>query len=68
MLNQLTMIKPRVTDALGLREMAFVAIGLGGIIIASIGPALALFGRRGAHAKTVVKARPKQPAVVAVPG
>lgn len=53
MLNQLTMIKPRVTDALGLRELAFVAIGVGGTVAALIGPALALAGRRGAHVHAV---------------
>lgn len=53
MLNKLTMIKPRVTDALGLRELAFVAVGVGGVVTALIGPALAAVGRRRAHLHAV---------------
>lgn len=52
-LNQLTMIKPRVTDAITLREFALVAIALGATLLALIGPALSLFGRRGSHVSAV---------------
>ena len=51
MLNRLTMIRPRVTDAIGLRELAFVAVGFGGVTLAMIGPALSVYGRRGAHTR-----------------
>jgi len=54
MLNQLTMIKPRVTDAIGLRELAFLSIGIGGALLALIGPSLITLGRRSEHRKVVV--------------
>lgn len=54
MLNQLTMIRPRVTDAIGLRELAFLSIGAGGSVVALIGPALIAFGRRADHRRAVV--------------
>lgn len=57
MLNQLTMIRPRVTDAVGLRELAFVAVGTGGIVTALVGPALALLGRSSAHVHAVRSGR-----------
>ena len=53
MLNGLTMIKPRVTDAIGLRELAFAAIGAGATVLALAGPALSLFGRRSKHVRAV---------------
>jgi Ca-activated chloride channel homolog len=51
MLDRLTMIRPRVTDAIGLRELAFAAIGFGGLTLSMIGPALSALGRRRAHTR-----------------
>ena len=56
MLNRLTMIKPRVTDAIGLRELAFVAVGFGGCVLALIGPALSVFGRGSVYARVACAA------------
>jgi Ca-activated chloride channel family protein len=43
-LERLTMIAPRVSDGLGLREAALVALGLGGALLGLVGPLLILFG------------------------
>jgi hypothetical protein len=53
MLGRLSMIQPRVTDALGLRDLAFVSIAIGGSTLALVGPALSLFGRRSEHLRAV---------------
>jgi Ca-activated chloride channel family protein len=45
-LNNLSMIRPRVSDALGLRELAFISIGAGSVMLTCIGPLLVLAGRR----------------------
>jgi hypothetical protein len=45
-LNNLTMIRPRVSDAIGLRELAFVLIGTGSFLTAFLNPLLTLAGRR----------------------
>lgn len=47
-LDQLTMIRPRVSDAIGLRELAFVAVGVGSSLLAFVGPLLVMCGRRSA--------------------
>ena len=44
--EQLTMVRPRIAEGIGLRELALVMTGLGGSLLAFIGPALNLFGRR----------------------
>ena len=44
-LANLTMVRPRVTDSLGLRELAMACIAIGGGLLALIGPVLILFGR-----------------------
>lgn len=43
--DRLSMIKPRVTDGVGLREAAIVTIGVGSVILALIMPLLSLLGR-----------------------
>ena len=52
-LSSLTMIKPRISDAVGLREVALTAVGVGAALSALLWPALWLFGRRAAHRRTV---------------
>ncbi len=54
-LDRLTMIKPRLTDSIGLREAALLSIGFGSFLLAAVGPALTVLGRRSAHARTVVR-------------
>ena len=54
-LDSLTMIQPRIGDALGLREIAFVAVAFGGAWIAFLAPLLAWFGRR-ARSVPVIRA------------
>ncbi len=48
-LDKLTMIQPRITDSIGLRELAFLAIAVGSVLLAGIGPALALLGKRASQ-------------------
>lgn len=43
--DQLTMIRPRIGDGIGLRELALVCVGLGGGWLCLLGPALILLGR-----------------------
>ncbi len=43
-LEGLTMISPRVSDVVGLREAGLLAVGLGAAMIGLIGPALAMLG------------------------
>jgi Ca-activated chloride channel family protein len=50
-LDRLTVMDPRKSGLVGLREAALVAIGAGGAMIALVGPALVLFGRGGAYAR-----------------
>jgi Ca-activated chloride channel homolog len=47
-LNRLAMVRPRIGEGMGLREWAVLCIGVGGVILALIGPALLLFGKRAA--------------------
>lgn len=44
-LDKLTMIRPRIGEGLGLRELALLSIAVGGSGLCFIGPALQLFGR-----------------------
>ena len=44
-LDQLTMIRPRIGEGLGLRDLALLLIGMGGFALGGVGPLLILFGR-----------------------
>ncbi len=44
-LANLSMVRPRVTDGIGLREVALTCIAVGGCLLALVGPLLILFGR-----------------------
>lgn len=44
-LDKLTMIRPRIGEGMGLREMALLCLVIGGSGLSVIGPALHLFGR-----------------------
>ena len=57
-LKKLTMIRPRIGEGMGLREWAVLCIGIGGSILAMLGPALLLFGRRSS-AHPVVQTKQK---------
>jgi hypothetical protein len=57
-LKKLTMIRPRIGEGMGLREWAVLCIGIGGSILAILGPALLLFGRRSS-AHPVVQTKQK---------
>ncbi len=48
-LDGLTMIQPRLAESLGLRELALIASGLGGMLLAGVGPALVLAGSPRRH-------------------
>lgn len=50
-LDQLTMITPRVGARFSARDLALAATGFGGFTLALLGPALMLFGRRGPFAR-----------------
>jgi len=52
-LEKLTMIAPRVSDALGLREAALIALGVGCALLGLIGPMLAMFGAPRAYLRAV---------------
>jgi Ca-activated chloride channel family protein len=52
--NKLTMVRPRVTDGIGLRELALACIALGGTALCFLGPALLLFGKRINHLPAVL--------------
>jgi Ca-activated chloride channel family protein len=44
-IDKLTMIRPRIGEGIGLREMALVCIALGGVGLGLIGPALLIYGK-----------------------
>ncbi len=44
-LGQLTMIKPRISDGIGLRDVALASLGIGCFFLAMLTPMLHLFGR-----------------------
>ena len=44
-LDRLTMIRPRIGEGLGLRELALLLTGIGGSLLGIVGPLLVLFGR-----------------------
>jgi Ca-activated chloride channel family protein len=50
-LKKLAMITPNAGGELGLRDAALIALGAGASMSALIGPALMLFGLKGAHAR-----------------
>ncbi len=52
-LANLSMVRPRVTDGIGLREVALTCIAVGGCLLAMIGPMLNLFGRMVEHLPAV---------------
>ena len=52
-LDSLSMIQPRVSDVIGLREVAFIAVGIGGVMVLLIEPMLAWLGRRSDHIRPV---------------
>ena len=54
-LNRLTMVQPRVGDSVGVREVAFTSIGVGGTWIAMSTFLLALFGRRRRQLSVIVE-------------
>ncbi len=56
-LNQLTMVRPRISDGLGLREVAMTCIAVGGCLLTLIGPALHLFGRKSQNLAMVPTGR-----------
>jgi hypothetical protein len=64
-LNKLTMIRPRIGEGMGLREWAVLCIGIGGSILAMLGPALLLFGRRSS-AHPVVQLKQKTTSLATV--
>lgn len=51
LLDRLSMISPRVSNLIGLREAGLIALGVGCGLLGLIGPALMLFGLRGAYRK-----------------
>lgn len=46
-LGKLSMVRPRSGEGIGYRELALVAIAIGGSLLALVGPALILFGAEG---------------------
>ncbi|MFZ9881275.1 MAG: vWA domain-containing protein, partial [Phycisphaerales bacterium] len=50
-LDRLTMIAPRVSDAIGLREAGLVAFGTGCALLGLVGPLLLMFGTPRAYAR-----------------
>lgn len=50
-LDGLTMIRPRMTDKMGLRDLALAATGAGCATLALAGPAMSLFGRSRKYVK-----------------
>ena len=56
-LEELTMIEPRLSDVTSLRELARFLVGLSAIVLAAIAPALALLGRPRAFANARRKVR-----------
>ena len=52
-LSELTMIRPRIGEGLGMRELAIVCIGAGGIALGLVGPMLILLGR--SHGQLAVR-------------
>jgi len=58
-LDQLTMTAPRVSDALGLREIGLAALGAGCALVGLVGPLLILFGAPHSAARLALPARPE---------
>jgi Ca-activated chloride channel homolog len=44
-LDQLTMIRPRIGEGVGLRDLAILCVGIGGGVLCMLGPMLILLGR-----------------------
>ena len=55
-LEKLTMIAPRVSDAIGLREAALIALGVGCTLLGLTGAFLAMFGVPSTYARTMSEA------------
>ena len=53
MLDKLTMIAPRVSDAIGLREAGLIALGVGCALLGLIGPLLMMFGAPRSYLRAV---------------
>jgi hypothetical protein len=61
-LDELTMIAPRVSDGLGLREAGLLALGIGCTVLGVLSPLLTLFGlRRDGATSTDQRASPRAP-------
>jgi len=58
-LDRLTMTAPRVSDALGLREIGLAAVGAGCALLGLVGPLLILFGAPQSSARLALPARPE---------
>ena len=52
-LDKLTMIAPRVSDAIGLREAGLIALGVGCALLGLIGPLLMMFGAPRSYLRAV---------------
>ncbi len=65
-LDKLTMIRPRIGEGLGLRELALLCSGLGGAGLCLIGPALHLFGRNHRQHPVTAGRRTAMPATLLV--
>jgi len=59
MLDRLSMTAPRVSDALGLREIGLAALGTGCALLGCIGPLLILFGAPRSAARLPLTAPPE---------
>ena len=57
-LERLTMIAPRVSDAIGLREAGLIALGVGCALTGLVGPLLVLFGAPRAYLRAVPDGEP----------
>lgn len=56
LLNDLSVVQPRVADGLGLRDAAVAAVGIGALLLAMLLPALSLWGvRRPDHSASVAE-------------
>ena len=68
MLDRLTMIAPRVGDAIGLREAALVALGTGCALLGLVGPLLLLFGAPRSYLRAVTEPAREEPSTIPLEG
>jgi Ca-activated chloride channel family protein len=61
-IEKLTMIAPRVSDAIGLREAALVSLGVGCALVGLAGPLLVLFGAPRSYLRAVAAPDSASPA------